>query len=179
MKALFMILFFAPSLASAALFKCVVDGKVIYQDFSCASGSVLIAQPKNSAPALFGRPSVTGSGSVSLTRGSGGTYNIPASVNGSISTVLVDTGAGITSISGNLYRRIGSPACQGAVNMSTANGVTKSCLVLLSRVSLAGFEFTGVIAAVNQNMGMDALIGNDILSLITVNQSNGVLSLSR
>lgn len=170
-KAVFLLLLF-PVLSQAEVFKCMNDsGHVTYSERPCVTGAVSYDAA---------RASIGGSTrSVSIPRGTDGIFRASGSVNSQPVNFVIDTGANMTTLSGDIAYRIGVRNCVPAGVSNTANGQTFFCRVTLSKLTLAGFNFTNVSVAINPTMKGDALFGNDLLNQFTIQQQGNLLSLSR
>lgn len=115
---------------------------------------------------------------VSVSTGRGGLYWLPGEINGKPFNFCLDTGATHLSIPGKVAASLGMTVCEPAEQVDTANGKSSSCFVTLESVSIAGFEFTNVLAVIIPRGG-DILVGNSLLKKFTVTQKNGVMTLSR
>lgn len=170
-KIVLLVVFFSfPALAE--VHKCVNGGDVSYSEKPCVSGAV---------PYDAGRVSVGDSTtrSASIVRGAGGLFWAKGSVNGLPANFIVDTGATNTTLSGDLAYRLGMRNCVPAGMVSTANGTTSFCRVTVSRLSVAGFNFSNVSVVVNPTMRGEPLFGNDLLNQFTIQQQGDLLTLSR
>lgn len=109
-----------------------------------------------------------------------GMYFSHGSINGKPVRFLVDTGATGVSLSTNEARRIGIDYKRVgyAIQIATANGMTRGWRLTLDRVKVGGIELFGVDAAVID--GPDAgitLLGNSFLNRLEMVRDNGVMLL--
>jgi clan AA aspartic protease (TIGR02281 family) len=167
-----MLVLLLPSAASGEVFKCIVDGRVSYSSSPCLSGAV---------PYDAGRISVNdeSADTVTVTRDSHGTYSLPGSINGRSVNFIVDTGASFTTISGDFAKTLGINKCLQVGITHTANGDAPMCRVKISSLSFGGFSYSNISVSLSPNMQGIALIGNDLLSRLKVNQQAGVMVLSK
>jgi aspartyl protease family protein len=167
-----LVLLLLPSLASGEVFKCVVDGGVSYSGSPCLSGAV---------PYDAGRVSVNdeSADTVTVTRDSHGIYSLPGSINGRSVNFIVDTGASFTTISGDFAKTLGINNCIQVGVTHTANGDAPMCRVNISSLSFGGFNYSNISVSLSPNMQGIALIGNDLLSRLKVNQQAGVMVISK
>ena len=170
-KVLFLLLCF-PVLALAGVNKCVNDGKVVYSESPCVSGAVAYDAERISVADGSAR-------FATALRGADGTFSLMGAVNGQSVNFMLDTGASFTTISGALAYRLGVRSCVPAGVFSTGNGNSAYCRVMLSTLSIAGFNFKNVSIAISPAMSLDAVFGNDLLNHFLVIQKNGVMTLSR
>jgi aspartyl protease family protein len=158
--------------AVAETYKCVQSGHTTYSSTPCDGNSQIIKQ----------RLSVSDGSerhSVSILRGSNGIYSLPGSVNGNSVTFAVDTGASVTTISGDDAFRLGIRSCVATDVTSTANGLAANCRFTVSSLSFAGFNFSKVTVNVAPAMKGMNLIGSDLLSKFKIEQQGGVMILSK
>jgi aspartyl protease family protein len=109
-----------------------------------------------------------------------GQYYVDALVGGERARFLIDTGASMVSISGELAHRLGLEESAGSPHyvFQTANGKTTSYGVKLRTIDLGTIYVEDVDAAVNPNMGRVNLLGADFLArLSSVEQRDRVLIL--
>jgi len=98
-----------------------------------------------------------------LERSRNGHYVFNGKINQRDVTFLVDTGATITAIPGELQRELGLERGP-ASSVSTANGVTTAYLTRLDRLSIGEIEFNDVHATLIPGMGVDeVLLGMNVL----------------
>jgi aspartyl protease family protein len=98
-----------------------------------------------------------------LKRGRNGHYVFNGKINQHEVTFLVDTGASITAIPGELQRELELERGP-ASSVSTANGVTTAYLTRLDRLSIGEIEFTDVNATLIPGMGVrEVLLGMNVL----------------
>jgi clan AA aspartic protease (TIGR02281 family) len=166
-------LFLLPSFAAfGEVFKCVNDGKVSYSSSPCLSGS---------APYSSSRTSVTDttSGSVTIIGDAHGMYSLPGSINGKSVIFIVDTGASLTTISGDFAKQLGISSCIQVGVTHTANGDAPMCRVTVSSLSFGGFSYSNLAISLNPTMQGVALLGSDLLSRFKINQHDGLMVLSK
>ena len=178
MKRISFFLLLLPSLCFGQIFKCVVSGRVIYSDSPCVSGGQYIPpvpEDLREKPFIFSADSKISSVSIPLS--SGGSYFVNGTINGRSVLMQVDTGASFTSIPASVYSTLGLP-CYGSNIIGTANGILSMCHVHVRSLNFAGFQFSNVDVMVMPN-GTNILLGNNILSMLTLRQSGGVMTLSK
>ena len=110
-----------------------------------------------------------------------GQYRVNGTINGQYVSFLVDTGASVVAISSRTADRIGLEyrgARTGIVE--TAQGRTKSFFLKLDEVDIGGLVSRNVDAAViTGNYPTDILLGMSYLREVSVEEANGVLSLTK
>jgi len=100
---------------------------------------------------------------VVLTRNRSGHYVFDGEINRHKVTFLVDTGATTTAIPGELTRRLGLEAGP-AIQVSTANGLTRAYLTRLDQLAIGAIELYDVKASIISGMGVDeVLLGMNVL----------------
>jgi len=98
-----------------------------------------------------------------LTRSRNGHYLLDGEVNRRQVTFLVDTGATMTAVPGNLQRELGLESGP-AMSVSTANGVASAYLTRLDQLAIGGIEMFDVNATIIAGMGVDEiLLGMNVL----------------
>jgi aspartyl protease family protein len=108
-------------------------------------------------------------------------YLTGATINGSTTTVLVDTGANMVAISSSQARRMNIPyGSDGAVKVETASGLTNAYRVTLRSINVGGIRVDNVPAmVVSGDYPANVLLGMSFLRHVKIEESNGILSLSR
>jgi clan AA aspartic protease (TIGR02281 family) len=173
MKTLFILYILFPVLASAEVYKCNVSGVVVYSANRCASG---VGEMAYNAGAVSGAHG----GSLTVRLGANGVYNVQGALNGLPVSFLLDTGASLTSVSGDSAYALGIKTCDIAGYTSTANGQAPVCRAVISSLSFGGFTFSNLPVLVTPGMRGQSLIGNDLLSKFRIEHSaGGSLILSR
>ena len=100
---------------------------------------------------------------VVLIRNRNGHYMFDGEINRLKVTFLVDTGATITAIPGELQQKLGLKAGP-ATPVSTANGLTTAYLTRLDQLSIGDIELYDVNASIIPGMGVDEiLLGMNVL----------------
>ena len=98
-----------------------------------------------------------------LQRSRNGHYVFDGEINQRKVTFLVDTGATITAIPGELERELGLKRGP-ASSVSTANGVTTAYLTRLDQLAVGEIQFNDVGATLIPGMGVDEiLLGMNVL----------------
>jgi aspartyl protease family protein len=172
MKKVFFILLLLSFTASAEVFKCSVEGKVIYSEFPCEAGALPLKPGYVSAIE-------TPANTATIVRGADGVYSASGSVDGQTALFIVDTGASVTTLSGDLAYRLGVRSCSADGSNHTANGDAGYCKATISSLSFAGFNYSNVSVHIMPGMRGNSVIGNDLISGLKVTQHNGVMVLSR
>jgi len=163
---------FLPVFCHAGVFKCKTEsGQVTYSEEPCAVGAL---------PYQADQVSIGGSSQyASFVRGNDGVFKAAGSVNSQPVEFVIDTGASVTTLSGDIASRLGLTNCVDMGVAHTANGQTTICRVTLSRLTVAGFNFANIQVAVSPNMRGAGLLGNDLLKQFNVNLQGNLLTLSR
>jgi len=100
---------------------------------------------------------------VVLIRNRNGHYKFDGEINRHKVTFLVDTGATIMAIPGELQQKLGLKSGP-ATSVSTANGITTAYLTRLDRLSIGDIELFDVNASIIPGMGVDEiLLGMNVL----------------
>lgn len=108
-------------------------------------------------------------------------YQTTALINGRSVLVLVDTGANTVAISSQQARAMGIDYSGGATaQVETAGGVSSGYVISLRSIVVGGIEVNNVQAMVVEgDYPATALLGMSFLRHVKLQESNGVLSLSR
>ncbi len=162
-----------PMFAHAEVFKCKTDSGIVYSEKPC----IAAALPYNA-----GRVSITeedSSSTVTVLRDKTGRFSVPGEIDGHSTRFLIDTGANVTTIFGDVAHQLGIKSCMPVGVSHTAGGDIAACRVKVSRLSFAGFRFTNVSVVLNPVAQSDVLVGQDLLSNVKVRQENGVMTLSK
>lgn len=116
---------------------------------------------------------------VVLIRNRNGHYKFDGEINRHQVTFLVDTGATITAIPGELQRELGLKAGP-ATSVSTANGLTTAYLTRLDQLSIGDIELFDVNASIIPGMGVDEiLLGMNVLKHFELVQRGNELIIRR
>ncbi|MDH3632258.1 MAG: TIGR02281 family clan AA aspartic protease [Gammaproteobacteria bacterium] len=116
---------------------------------------------------------------VVLIRNRNGHYKFDGEINRHKVTFLVDTGATITAIPGELQQELGLKAGP-ATSVSTANGLTTAYLTRLDQLSIGDIELFDVNASIIPGMGVDEiLLGMNVLKHFELVQRGNELIIRR
>ena len=101
---------------------------------------------------------------LTLTRNGSGQFTLPALVNGSDMTFLVDTGADLVALTESDAEALGIMPAEEEFQpvLQTASGVGYGAPVVLSEVEVAGHTFSDVEAVVVKDLGTN-LLGQSLL----------------
>ena len=114
-----------------------------------------------------------------LERNRRGHYLFDGEINGQPVTLLVDTGATVTAIPGELAAPLGLERGPPAT-ISTANGRTTAYLTRLDRLAIGAIELRDVDATLIDGMGVDeVLLGMNVLRDFELVQRGETLILRR
>lgn len=161
-----------PGIVHAGVFKCVNDGQVSYSSSPCKTGNLPYDRNRSSVAESH-------AWSVTLVRDATGGFSVPGAVNGISTNFIVDTGASVTTLSGDYANMLGIHDCVPAGISRTANGNTVTCSVKVSTLSFGGFNYSNVTVYMNPTMQGVNLLGNDLLSRFRIHHENNVMVLSR
>jgi len=132
------------------------------------------------APVTVGAISLGSSGKIVLHAQEGGHFFTQGSINGHATQFVVDTGATTVALSVAEAERMGLSYKGGqAVNLSTANGVTRGWLLKLSSVRIGDVELHEVDATVSPQAMPFVLLGNSFLTRFQMLRQNDVMTLER
>jgi aspartyl protease family protein len=108
-------------------------------------------------------------------------YQTTASVNGRGMPVLVDTGANVVALNTNHAQLLGVDySASPLAKVETASGVVNAWMVTLDSVSVGGIQVDNVQATVVEgDYPGTILLGMSYLRHVKMQETNGVLSLSR
>jgi len=95
-----------------------------------------------------------------------GHFWLRASVNGEEAAFLVDTGATLTAVSGDLAARASLAPRQGGIplRLNTANGTIAAELTTIERMTVGNLEASGIDAVIAPNLGKTNVLGMNFLS---------------
>jgi aspartyl protease family protein len=130
----------------------------------------------SSAPIRTGFKS---SGAQAHLMSNGGTYSVSGSINGRMTSFLVDTGASYVTMSAYRAQSLGLDFTNARkVMVNTANGKTTAHVFRVKSVMIGGIELKNIEAAVIHNMPDDkVLLGMSYLSKVEMEQKNGLMVL--
>jgi aspartyl protease family protein len=110
-------------------------------------------------------------------QGAGGHYFIDGAVNDNYLNFVIDTGATTVALPLNTAANAGVK-CKKMTLMSTGNGVSQGCTVVIEKLKFGHFTLHYVDAVVMPNLGTP-LLGMNVLKQFRVEQDNGQMRLSR
>ncbi|MBI4809664.1 MAG: TIGR02281 family clan AA aspartic protease [Nitrosomonadales bacterium] len=122
-------------------------------------------------------PTFSGDGSMEVQRQANGHFYLPGTIENVPVTFMVDTGASVTSISGDIARQAGIRNCK-EVQFQTANGTATGCIALVTRMTLGNFVLENITVAVMPNMDTN-LLGANVLRNYQVSQSDSIMLIGR
>ena len=134
---------------------------------------VKTANPETALPP----PTFTGDGNMELQRQANGHFYLPGTIDNVPVTFMVDTGASVTSISGDLAREAGIRNCK-EVQFQTANGSATGCIALVPRMTLGNFVLENITVAVMPNIETN-LLGANVLRYFQVSQNESSMLIGR
>ena len=108
-------------------------------------------------------------------------YQTTATINGKRVQVLVDTGANVVAMNSRHAAALGVDYRAGLPGqVETAGGILRAWQVTLRSVDVGGIQVDGVQASVVEgDFPVDVLLGMTFLRHVEMQETNGVLSLSR
>lgn len=115
-------------------------------------------------------------GEISIPRARDDHFYVAGEINGQAVTFMVDTGASTVSIGRALADRLGLPRGR-AVQVGTANGVAEGEEIRGLTVKLGEISIRDVRAVVLPGMGQEALLGQNVLRHLDVEQGAGLMRL--
>jgi iron donor protein CyaY len=122
-------------------------------------------------------PTFSGDGSMEVKRQPNGHFYLPGTIDNIAVTFMVDTGASVTSISGDLARQAGIRNCK-EVQFQTANGAATGCIALVPHMTLGNFVLENITVAVMPNLET-ALLGANVLRNFQVSQNDSSMLIGR
>ncbi len=134
---------------------------------------VKMGTPEAEPPA----PTFSGDGSMEVKRQANGHFYLPGTIDNIAVTFMVDTGASVTSISGELARQAGIHNCK-EVQFQTANGAATGCIALVPHMTLGNFVLENITVAVMPNLET-ALLGANVLRNFQVSQNDSSMLIGR
>ena len=171
MRWLFCLCLLLPDLAAAAVYKCVDHGQVTYSATPCGEH----AQVLSSRSEVAEQPS---QGTLTLYLGANRTYRVQGTINGYPMEFIVDTGASQTAISQRVASVAGIRTCTGLGHLNTAGGIVRKCVATVPKMSFGMFHVDNLIVTILPNLGVDALLGMDVLRKMKVEQRGDVMYIS-
>lgn len=114
---------------------------------------------------------------MAVQRNPSGRYETPGSINGHPVSFIVDTGTEITSVSGSMARVLGVASCRPQ-RFNTLAGDIDGCVATVSEVSFGQFRVLDAEIAIMPNMTGPALLGMNILQMVTIEQKGTELWLT-
>ena len=130
---------------------------------------------------IEGNYAAPGSNVISIVRNGALQYLTTARINGRSASVLVDTGANTVALSSQHAGALGIDYRNGEPSIvRTASGLANAYSVMLRSVSVGGIRVDNVEAAVIEgDYPATVLLGMTYLRHVTLEENNGILSLSR
>ncbi len=168
-----------PTALAGSIFKCKTpSGTYHYQEKPCAKEAETVSTWASTTAAGSGTEAESGVSAdqpLIIGQGNGGHYFIDASVNDQYVNFVIDTGATTVALPLSAAASAGLN-CKKDAYMSTANGVTRGCVVVIDKLKLGHFTLHYVDAVVMPNLG-SPLLGMNVLKQFRVEQDNGQLRL--
>jgi clan AA aspartic protease (TIGR02281 family) len=166
---------------AGSIFKCKTpSGAYHYQEKPCAKEAETVSSWASTTAAAgesTAESGVSADQPLIIGQGNGGHYYIDASVNDQYVNFVIDTGA--TTVALPLSTAAGAGLnCKKDAYMSTANGVTRGCVVVIDKLKLGHFTLHRVDAVVMPNL-TSPLLGMNVLKQFRVEQDNGQMRLSK
>jgi len=125
-----------------------------------------------------GAPRGPGAREIVIPVGPGGHFVAEGSINGHVTSFLVDTGATLVALSQGEASRFGVDLRNARRGMSsTANGTVPIMVVTLNSVRVGGVEVFNVPAAVMPAQMPHVLLGNSFLGRFTMRRDSDVMRL--
>jgi aspartyl protease family protein len=124
----------------------------------------------------------TGGKKLILTPDSSGMYNVSGSINGSHVSFVVDTGATLVSMNGNLAKKLGIDyKLNGKESVSyTASGKDKVYIVDLKKVKVGEIELRNVKGAVHEgSFPVTTLLGMSFLGKLDMKREGRIMELQK
>jgi len=169
MQRILFLLFLLPGLSWATTYKCVDQDKVVYSATPCGESAQLLQ---------FRDDQAISKGTLTLHLDAGHSFRAPGKVNGYAVTFVVDTGASSTIISQRVAEAAGIHSCTGAGAVATANGVVQRCVTTIPEIVFGEFHIKNLVVTILPNMGVDGLLGMDVLRRMKIQQEDGVMYIS-
>jgi clan AA aspartic protease (TIGR02281 family) len=119
-----------------------------------------------------------GSNPIDIVRARNGIYQVPGSINGHAVLFNVDTGASNLSISTQEAEAYDVKGCRPGKS-ATANGVIDICMTTASEITFGEFRLEEVSVIVVPNLVGNPLLGMNVLSQFKIEQTNGVMRISK
>ena len=134
---------------------------------------VKTTSPEVIAPA----PTFNGDGNMEVQRQVNGHFYLPGTIGTIPVTFMVDTGASVTSISGELARQAGIRNCK-EVQFQTANGAANGCIALVPHMTVGNFTMENITVAVMNNLETN-LLGANVLRNFQISQNDSNMLIGR
>lgn len=129
---------------AAALINAALPGVTDEADRADLQQTLTFVTPLANAPAM--QATVSGPGTVTLTRDATGHMRAPVIINGGVLDAIVDTGSGVGSITVSNARRLGLRQIDGNAVVGTATSANLSTgLAMADHLTFGGAEFRNVI----------------------------------
>ena len=166
MLKLIIILAFLPITSFADIYKCNKSTGSYLSSEPCDAGALVVQTHKYESSQVR---------KISFKRGVDDNFFIKGSVNGMPVSLIVDTGATQSTISGRLARQLGMNNCEKVAVAGTANGDADVCYFKAKSFSFGIWTFKDVNLAVLPNWNGEGLIGNNLLHFFRVEIENDVM----
>lgn len=165
-------LLFVPLTASAAVYKCVDNGRATYSASPCGSNAQLLPMRGDAEPPQQAQ------GTLTLYLRADHSYRAQGSVNSRPVEFVVDTGASSTVISQRVATAAGIRSCTGLGVTATANGTVRNCVAIVPELSFGLFHVSNLPVTILPGINVDGLLGMDVLRRMKVEQHGDVMYIS-
>jgi aspartyl protease family protein len=173
MRLVFCLLLLLPSLAAAAVFKCVDNGQVTYSATPCGDNARRLPEESGDQPQQDQQGAT-----LTLYLGADHSYRVPGTINSYPVEFVVDTGASSTVISQRTASAAGIRNCTGLGLSATANGMVRNCVVTVPELSFGMFHVSNLMVTILPNLNVGGLLGMDVLRRMKVEQRGDVMYIS-
>ncbi len=130
---------------------------------------------------ISGNFSAVDTSEVRVERNANAQYLTTASINGRLTTVMVDTGANTVALSGRHAEALGIPYHRGTpTRVSTASGIANAYSIQLDNIAIGGVAVPFVSAVVVEgDFPATILLGMSFLQRVGMREENGALFLKQ